>query len=258
MRAFLATPKLCPPPAALAANPQDQDAAMLTAFRQWQEACVILREIDGDDEAADKAEREACDFLADTPVHGAAGAVMKLAYLAHQTSDHYGYDDSEHPAVRTMESLKASAPNLPPDLASAVCLAVEETANIMEQWSKDCSARYENEKLAKHWKTYHRIFKETNAYAEEERNRQQSMSEPRDENGLSKGEAELLQHFREFPEDEQRVYADAMLMMLLGLRVHRSLKALEARSDIASHLLEILRRDFLRTEEPNLLAAEAA
>ncbi|MCW2246219.1 hypothetical protein M2352_001810 [Azospirillum fermentarium] len=233
---------------ALAVTPQDRDATMLTAFRQWREACTILR-ADDDNEAADKAEREACDLLADAPVHSAAGAVMKLAFLAYEASDHYGYDDPEHPAVRTMESLKASIPNLPPELATAVSLTVEETAGIMERWSKDCSARYENEKLAKQWKTYDRIFKETNAYDEEEKNRQRSLAEPRGADGLSESDSTFLRYFREVTEEDKRDLVDSMDLMLLGLRVHRALKALAAKNDIAAGSLKILKDDFREADD---------
>jgi len=235
--------------AALAVIPQDRDGAMLTAFRQWREACAICLESDDYNEAADKAEREACDFLADAPVHGAAGTVMKLAFLAYEASDHYGYDDPEHPAVRTMESLKASIPNLPPELATAVSLTVEETAGIMERWSKDCSARYENEKLAKQWKTYDRIFKETNAYDEEEKNRQRSLAEPRGADGFSESESTFLRYFREATEEEKRALVDSMDLMLLGLRVHRALKALAAKNDIAAGSLKILEDDFREVDD---------
>ncbi len=243
--------------AALAAIPQDRDAALLSAFRQWREACTILR-ADCDNEAADKAERKACDFLADTPVHGAAGAVMKLAFLAHEASDHYGYDHPEHPAVRTMESLKASIPNLPPELAAAVSLTVEETAGIMEGWSNDSHARYENEKLARQWRTYDRIFKETNAYDEEEKNRQRSIAEPRGADGLSESEGTFLRYFREATEEDKRTLVDSMDLMLLGLRVHRALKALAAKNDIAAGSLKILEDDFREASEGAVGAAQMA
>lgn len=235
--------------AALTVIPQDRDGAMLTAFRQWRKACAICLESDDYNEAADKAEQEACDFLADAPVHGAAGAVMKLAFLAYEASDHYGYDDPEHPAVRTMESLKASIPNLPPELATAISLTVEETAGIMERWSKDCHARYENEKLAKEWKTYDRIFKETNAYDEEEKNEQRSLAEPREADGLSRSENTFLRFFREATDEDQRALVDSMDLMLLGLRVHRSLKALAAKNNIAAGSLKILEDDFREADD---------
>ncbi|KAA0680283.1 hypothetical protein [Roseomonas genomospecies 6] len=235
--------------AALADTPQDRDAAMLTAFRQWREACAICLESDDYNEAADKAERKASDFLADAPVHGAAGAVVKLAFLAYGASDHYGYAHPEHPAVRTMESLKASIPNLSPELSAAISLTVEETASIMELWSNDSRARYESEKLAKEWKTYDRIFKETNAYDEEEKNRKRSLAEPRGPDGLSKSEGTFMRYFLEVTEEDKRDLVDSMDLMLLGLRVHRALKALVAKNDIAAGSLKILEDDFREADD---------
>lgn len=247
-RAFLATSAPAAAAAALAipvatradANP---DAAIVAAFQHWREASNPPDDLSDEDfEAFALVEQKAGGIVADTPAYGASGVSIKLAFLACEARDHSGHDDPEHPAVRTMASLTASIPHLPPELAIAVRVAVEESARTMRLLAEGNRLAFEHQRVAGEWRRYDRIFSETNAYDAETANLAQSQAEP--PGAAAQGRRTLEGCFTRMTPAEKRTYMDALSLTLLGLRVHRSLKALAGDNHLAAGPLAILREDF--------------